>query len=112
MKIAIPVSNGILTAHFGHASQFALLDADTDAGKIISRQDIDAPAHEPGLLPAWLKELGADIIIAGGMGQRAQQLFVSNGIEVVVGAPALKPEEIVEAHLAGNLRTGSNICDH
>jgi predicted Fe-Mo cluster-binding NifX family protein len=112
MKIAIPISNGCLSAHFGHAAQFAILDADPDAGTITSRQDIDAPPHEPGLLPAWLKELGADIIIAGGMGQRAQQLFAANGVDVVVGAPALAPEVIVESHLSGTLRTGGNICDH
>jgi len=45
---------------------------------------IDAPPHEPGLLPRWLHEQGAHLIIAGGMGHRAQELFVQNGIQVTV----------------------------
>ncbi len=44
------------------------------------------PPHEPGLLPTWLQEQGADIIIAGGMGSRAQELFLGKGIHVVTGA--------------------------
>jgi predicted Fe-Mo cluster-binding NifX family protein len=35
------------------------------------------------------------MIIAGGMGVRAQQLFTKNGIQVQVGAPVEKPETII-----------------
>ena len=70
------------------------------------------PPHEPGLLPRWLHEQGADVIIAGGMGQRAQQLFAQSGIKVVVGAPADAPERIVESYLSGTLVSGQNFCDH
>jgi predicted Fe-Mo cluster-binding NifX family protein len=51
-------------------------------------------------------------IIAGGMGQRALQLFTQNGIQVIVGAPAEAPEKLVELFLAGNLTSGDNVCDH
>jgi len=56
--------------------------------------------------------LGASVIIAGGMGQRAQTLFVENGIQVVVGAEAVPVEDLVRQHLAGTLKTGQNVCDH
>ena len=72
----------------------------------------EPPAHEPGALPRWLHEQGANVIIAGGMGQRAQQLFAQNGITVVVGAPADQPEQLVAAYLSGTLETGENVCDH
>ncbi len=52
------------------------------------------------------------MIIAGGMGQRAQQLFINNGIEVVVGAPAEEPETLVQAWIEKKLVTGVNLCDH
>jgi predicted Fe-Mo cluster-binding NifX family protein len=71
-----------------------------------------APPHEPGLLPRWLHERGADVIIAGGMGQRAQQLFAQSGMTVVVGAPAETPEQLASAYLSGTLQAGENICDH
>jgi predicted Fe-Mo cluster-binding NifX family protein len=64
------------------------------------------------VLPQWLHEQGADVIIAGGMGQRAQGLFAQNGIEVVVGAPGGDPADVAAAYLSGTLETGENVCDH
>ena len=84
-----------------------------DASKTITGASyLTPPPHEPGVLPRWLGEQGTDVIIAGGMGQRAQGLFSQNGIEVVVGAPVEKPEDIVSAYLAGTLEAGQNLCDH
>lgn len=112
MKIAIPLAGGKLSLHFGHCEKFALIDVDPDTRKIIHREDVEAPAHEPGVLPAWLAQQGADMIIAGGMGQRAQGLFEQNRIEVLVGAPSETPEHLVEAYLSGVLKQGTNVCDH
>lgn len=112
MKIAIPTANGLLSAHFGHCEQFALLDVDADARTICNVEYVTPPPHEPGVLPRWLHELGANVIIAGGMGQRAQGLFAEQGIEVVVGAPPAAPEEIVTAYLNDSLEAGQNLCDH
>jgi predicted Fe-Mo cluster-binding NifX family protein len=112
MRIAIPLAGEHLSAHFGHCQSFALVDVDHDDKTIVKREDVDAPPHEPGLLPAWLAERGANMIIAGGMGQRAQTLFEQQGIEVVVGVPAATPEKLVGDYLAGELRGGANICDH
>jgi hypothetical protein len=33
-------------------------------------------------------------------------------MDVVVGAPADSPEEVVSAFLAGSLAKGENLCDH
>lgn len=112
MKIAIPLANGKLAMHFGHCESFALVDADCDAKKITGRKDLPSPPHEPGLLPRWLAEEGANVIVAGGMGQRAQELFAGQGIQVIVGAPAETPETLVESFLAGTLAGGENLCDH
>jgi len=110
MRYAIPTADGRLTLHFGHADQFALVDAAD--GEIQSVRSAPPPPHAPGVLPQWLKEQGVDVVIAGGMGQRAQALFAEQGIEVVVGAPAETPEDLVRRHLAGTLVSGTNICDH
>lgn len=112
MKIAIPLANGKLSMHFGHCEKFALIDVNQAEKKIIKREDIDAPPHEPGLLPPWLAERGANVIIAGGMGQRAHSLFAQQSIQVIVGAPAETPEKLVEDYLAGTLQAGENTCDH
>jgi predicted Fe-Mo cluster-binding NifX family protein len=63
-------------------------------------------------LPKWLQEQGADVIIAGGMGSRAQELFLGKGIHVVTGASSGDPAKVVGEYLRGELTTGANVCDH
>jgi predicted Fe-Mo cluster-binding NifX family protein len=70
------------------------------------------PAHEPGVLPRWLHDLGVQVIIAGGMGSRAQQLFEENGIKVITGAPMDSPESLVNQYHADMLVTEENVCEH
>ena len=112
MRYALPISDGKLSPHFGHCEQFALIDVDETARKIVHKELVIPPNHEPGVFPAWLAEEGANIIIAGGMGMRAQNLFSENRIDVIVGAVGDDPEKIVLAHLNGTLATGDNVCDH
>ena len=111
-KIAVPIADGRLAMHFGHCEQFAIIEVDSESKRIIDTQLMTPPLHEPGVLPAWLSELGVEVIIAGGMGTRAQQLFSGKGITVVVGAPSKEPEKLVAAYLEGILQSGDNICDH
>ena len=112
MRIAIPLVQGKLSLHFGHCEQFAIFDVDDNIKKVINRKDAAPPGHEPGALPRWLHENNVSVIIAGGMGQRAQQLFTQYGIKVVIGASGQSPEDLVSAYLANTLETGDNICDH
>jgi predicted Fe-Mo cluster-binding NifX family protein len=112
MKIAIPVSGGKLSMHFGHCGEFLLFEVDLESKRILAKEAVPAPDHQPGLLPQWLHEQGADVIIAGGMGRRAQGLFVEKGIQVVLGSLEDNVEDIVSNYLEGRLQTGPNICDH
>jgi len=112
MRIALPVAQGKLCAHFGHCEQFALVDVDEAKKTIVSMNYLTPPPHEPGLFPRWLHEQGANVIIAGGMGQRALGLFAQQQITVLAGAPAEAPEALVKGYLAGTLKTGANVCDH
>lgn len=110
MKIAIPVANGALANHFGHCEQFAFFTVEDS--KVVGREFATPPPHEPGVIPRWLRSHSVDVIIAGGMGSRAQGFFTEYGINVIVGAPPSQPEEIVESYLNGILQTGRNVCDH
>lgn len=112
MKIAIPVAQGKLCMHFGHCETFAVLTVDEQTKKITGRQNLVPPPHEPGVLPRWLHEQNVNAIVAGGMGQRAQQLFAEQNIAVIVGAPAETPEKLAAAYLSGTLVSGANACDH
>jgi len=112
MKYAVPVSGGVVSAHFGHCEQFALIDVDEAKKQILKKELVSPPAHEPGLLPPWLAEKGVSLVIAGGMGSRAQGLFQQNKIGVITGTMESDPEKAVLSHLNGILATGANICDH
>ncbi len=112
MRFAIPTAQGKLSMHFGHCKQFTLIDVNDAEQTIINHQQVTPPPHEPGVLLRWLHEQGTNMIIAGGMGQRAQSLFAEQGIEVLIGAPAESPEKLVRAYLAGTLASGTNACDH
>ncbi len=111
MKFAVPTYQGKLCAHFGHCEAFAIIDTDSN-GKVIKEVYENSPPHEPGLLPRWLSQKGVNCVIAGGMGSRAQQLFVQQGVTVVTGAQGEYPRDVVEQYLKGTLQTGANTCDH
>jgi len=108
--LVIPVADGKLSPHFGHCKQFAFIE--TENGKIKAQEMKTPPPHEPGVLPRWLFEQGADVVITGGMGEQARQLLREKGIEVIIGAPMDSPEAIANQFLSGSLVTGNNACDH
>jgi len=112
MRIMIPLADGRLTSHFGHCAEFAQLDVDTETGEITTSELIAAPPHQPGLLPEWLAEREANLVIAGGMGQRARDLLEEQGVEVIVGVAPDTPESLVARWHAGSLADGQNLCDH
>jgi len=112
MKIAIPTVNGVLCPHFGHCQEFALVNVDDEKKTIEDVTMVSPPNHEPGVLPQWLAQQGANLVISGGMGQRAIALFNQANIKVISGAAPQKPEEVVNAFLNDTLQTDNNLCDH
>jgi predicted Fe-Mo cluster-binding NifX family protein len=109
-RIAVPLEKGLLCAHFGHCEQFAILD--TNENLITKESFTSPPPHEPGLLPGWLAEKGVTDVIAGGMGQRAINLFNQQKINVFAGAPIKSPKELASDLLTNSLEAGANYCDH
>jgi len=112
MKIAVPIENNRLAAHFGRCPQVMLFTVDDNSGEVVDQRMLVTPPHEPGAFPNWLREQSADVVIAGGMGPKALRLFAQAGIRVVVGAPSHPPNELVCAYLAGELSDGANVCTH
>ena len=109
-KFAIPTVNNLLTPHFGHCEKFAVVE--TENNSIISVNYISPPAHQPGSYPRFLANQGVSVIISGGMGIKAQDLFAQNNIEVCIGVSSDSPQYIVEQYLNNQLQTGQNLCDH
>lgn len=112
MMIAIPLSAGRLSGHFGHCEEFALVDADPGSGRVTGGTRVVPPPHEPGLLPRWLHGLGVEAIIAAGMGRRALDLFTEHGISVCAAEAGAEPERLAQALLAGTLGDATPTCSH
>jgi len=112
ITIAIPSAEGRLHGHFGGCREFTLVQADPEQRKIVSIRPVTPPPHMPGLFPRWLREQGASIIIAGGIGRRALDLFAQQGIEVRAGEPGAAVETLATAYLNGHLVNEPESCAH
>ena len=114
--IAVPVEEDLgldsrVCPHFGHTPAFALVELDGD--QVLSCRVVKNPMannHQPGMLPGFVRSLGADVLLAGGMGPRAIELLESYGIEVATGADG-SVRDCIEAYQAQGLR-GAAPCDH
>ncbi|NOZ34366.1 MAG: ATPase [Chlorobi bacterium] len=109
-KIAIPVIDGKLSAHFGHAPYFYFYHAEND--KVVKEQMETPPPHEFGVIPNWLAENNVTDLITGGIGPKAVEILNQNNINVFTGAPANEPAKVVDAFLSGTLKTTANMCNH
>jgi predicted Fe-Mo cluster-binding NifX family protein len=109
MKVAIAVDGSAVAPHFGRCEGYVV--ADIDEGEVAAQERLANPGHEPGRLPAMLRDLGVECIVAGGMGPRAVALFESYGIGQVTGVEGTVEETL--ARLAdGSLESGESACHH
>lgn len=107
MKIAVASENEMVTEHFGHCVNFNIFEADN--GQIITSESIPNPGHRPGFLPVFLNDMGVNVVISGGMGGGAIDIFNEKGIEVIVGARGYA-KNAVEQYLLGNLQSTGSVC--
>jgi len=84
MRIAVAGEGKNVTEHFGHCVNFLIYNVEN--GKITNEESIPNPGHKPGFLPNFLADRGVNVIISGGMGGGAVDIFNERNIEVVVGA--------------------------
>jgi predicted Fe-Mo cluster-binding NifX family protein len=109
MRIAVSVDNkqgldSIVSPHFGRCPHYILVDVENH--NITGIQEVDSPFyghHQPGQVPGFIHSLGADVMLAGGMGGRALLFFQQFGIEGVTGAYGTVRQS-VERYLGGELK--------
>jgi ATP-binding protein involved in chromosome partitioning len=112
VTIAIPIIDGQEVGHLGEAQRFALVETDPSGCAIVRSRVVEAPPHEPGSFPRWLREQGVQMVIAAGIGQRALDNLSHHGIEVRIAQPGAQAESLVVAWLAGQLTRMPNGCDY
>lgn len=81
-------------------------------GKIINEEFAIPPEHEYGSHPRFLQQIGCNVVIAGGMGIKAQALMDNYGIRTIIGVDDIPIKDLIARYLQGDLRPGQNRCDH
>jgi predicted Fe-Mo cluster-binding NifX family protein len=109
VRVAIATENGQVSGHFGHCPSFTMVDLEN--GTIARQESVPSPPHEPGKIPLFLKEQGAEVVVTGGMGQKAAMIFDQHGIQQIVGVTG-SVEDTIAACLNGTLEGGGSLCSH
>ncbi len=107
MRVAISTDGNVVSAHFGRCPVFTIVDIEN--GKVTGKTEVANPGHQPGFIPQFLREKGAEYIIAGGMGPRAMSLCEELGIKAIVGISG-KIDDVIEQIINGTLRSGESLC--
>ena len=100
-----------ISQHFGRCPYYLMVDV--EGGKIIKTDSVSNPYyqdHVPGIVPKFIHEQGANVMIAGGIGPMAIDLFASFGIEVVSGVSG-GAGDVLQAYLRGEI-SGVEPCQH
>jgi predicted Fe-Mo cluster-binding NifX family protein len=109
MRIAISTEGNEVFPHFGRSPVFTI--ADVVDGRVSGKEIIPNPGHQPGFIPRFLNEKGVQLVITGGMGARAQDIFRELGMETVLGVSG-NVDEVIERFVTGTLAGGASLCDH
>lgn len=110
LRVGFSTNDGtILEGHFGHCEKFVIYTIEN--GKAINKEIVTAPEHTHGAFPKFMAEQKVNIVITGGMGQKAMDILKANKIEVILGASG-KIEDILKVYLEGNLVSDGAACAH
>ena len=114
MRVAVSAddSNGlssVVSPHFGRCPYYVLVDLDDrEVQRVSAVENPYYARHEPGQVPSFIQGQGANVMLAGGMGRRAIDLFQRYGIEAVTGASG-RVQHALERYLGGALQ-GAEPC--
>ncbi len=103
--------DGEVSGHFGRCPFFLLAEANGTTATV--SEVVPNPhfgAHQPGAVPRFIRDIGAEVIIAGGMGPRAIEMFHGFGIDVATGVTGTVAT-VLGAYLRGEHR-GVVSCAH
>ena len=106
MRIGISTDGELVAPHFGRCPVFTIADIEGDT---VSREVVQNPGHQPGLVPQFLHERGVECVVCSGMGMRARALFDELGIRAIMGVTGTV-DEVIEKLKNGTLEGGESLC--
>ncbi|MFA4916508.1 MAG: NifB/NifX family molybdenum-iron cluster-binding protein [Syntrophales bacterium] len=100
-----------MSMHLGRCPYYTMVDV--EGRDIQGVEVVENPYfndHTPGVVPHFINSHKANVMIAGGMGPRAIEIFQSLGIEVATGVGG-QVENILDAYFEGKVQ-GTSACPH
>ena len=108
MRIAISAEDNLglesqVSHHFGRCPFFVVVEIDVK--EVTAVEVIQNPfyaGHQPGMVPQFIHEQGANVMISGGMGRKAIGFFQEFGIQPTTGASGTV-RETLDRYLDGGM---------
>ena len=114
IAFACEANNGLeseMSMHFGRCPYYMMLDV--EGTEVVKTEAIENPffnGHVPGAVPEFINKQNVNVMIAGGMGPKAIDMFGGFGIDVITGV-AGKVGNVLKAYLDGKV-SGTAACKH
>lgn len=110
MIIAVTYEDGNVFQHFGKSEQFKIYEVENN--EIKSSKVVDTNGNGHGALAGFLKNIGVDTLICGGIGGGARSALGGAGIKLYPGVSG-NADECVKSLLDGSLNFDENtVCSH
>lgn len=114
MRVALPLSEGKFSLHYGRSEALSLHEIDLEKGTASHLGLRLFPAGTCSAAP-WVAEQGVDVLLAGGLGSGAAQGLGEVGVKVFAGIAETDPAKVLNAFLAGviqarELAPGESLC--
>ena len=108
MIIAISADKDQVSMHFGRCEKYVLFNVKDN--KIVNREEIQNPGHQPFFLPKFLAEKGVNVLITSGIGPRAINLFNELNIKVISNVEG-RIEDVIKKYLEGKIDEKLEPCE-
>ena len=105
--IAISTDGSQVAEHFGRCPAYTIIELENNV--VAKREVIANPGHRTGFLPEYLAQRGVKVVICGGMGKRAIDLFLEKGVRPIMGISG-EIDEAVEQYRLGQLEGRESLC--
>ena len=115
MRIALPISEGKFSIHYGRAEALSLHDIDLATGTSADLGMRLFPAEGTCGAGPWVAQQGVEVLLAGGLGSGAAQSLAKAGVKVFAGIAETDPRKVIQQFLAGvaearELAPGESMC--
>jgi predicted Fe-Mo cluster-binding NifX family protein len=107
MKVAIMLYGTRVSPRFGYSQ--GVMVVEVSAHQEIRRKTLETDAYYPEQIPTVLGNEGVEVVISGGMNKQFQDLFRSQGIQVIWGIIG-EANDALAAFRDGQLTPGMGCC--